>query len=473
MPIGAQADPLQDADAALGASTLHTLTFTAIGMRSQFSQGLWTAESYLPVRAIKSYQADIDFDSSALRVESVTVTSPSGGFFVGDQHALELLSDGFTWSASDESVGRPPDPSRPASQPQPNALTDRLYWLWTATPQGALKAAGSAVGREVPGGTEVSYTVAGRHVTVFINQLHQLERAETLIPDPLLGDTRLLIRYSGYRDFGGLLFPSLISEYEDDLPVISLSVTGVQINPALASITVPENVRSFTAPARIVKLQSLAEGVYWITGATHNSMLIDMGKYLVMVEAPLNEARSGAVIAETKKRFPGKPIRYVINTHVHSDHSGGLRTYVDAGAIVVTESANRAFYERAWAEPRTLEPDRLSKSARPARFLTVDDHLQIKGTQRRTIELFHLQGNPHNEESLVAWLPNERILFEADMLNGRSYGAPEQHPSPALTNFYDNLERLHIQPLQIVGVHGSQITTMSDLSFAVGKPAPR
>jgi glyoxylase-like metal-dependent hydrolase (beta-lactamase superfamily II) len=198
-------------------------------------------------------------------------------------------------------------------------------------------------------------------------------------------------------------------------------------------------------------------------------MAVDMGDYLVIVEAPLDEERSLAVITEIKKLLPGKPIRYVVNTHMHFDHAGGLLAYVDEGAIVVTQTANRAFYAQAWAAPRTLEPHRGSRAGKQAAFMTVDDHAVIGGTNGRRIELYHLQGNPHNEQSLVAWLPAERILFEADMLNGVSYSSPESHPTPAITNFYDNLQRLHIQPLKIVGGHGPNIDTPTDLNFAAGR----
>ena len=60
--------------------------------------------------------------------------------------------------------------------------------------------------------------------------------------------------------------------------------------------------------------------------------------------------------------MPSKPIRYVVNTHHHFDHSGGLRTYVDQGTTVVTHAGNRDFYEQVFFYPaaRTLELDLLS-----------------------------------------------------------------------------------------------------------------
>lgn len=76
----------------------------------------------------------------------------------------------------------------------------------------------------------------------------------------------------------------------------------------------------------------------------------------MVVEAPLNEARSLAVIAKVKETIPGKPIKYLVNTHAHFDHSGGLRTYVAEGATIVTHRGNEAYYKKVWAAPHTLNP---------------------------------------------------------------------------------------------------------------------
>ena len=96
-------------------------------------------------------------------------------------------------------------------------------------------------------------------------------------------------------------------------------------------------------------------------GGSHHSIAIDQRDHIVVVEAPQNEARSAAVIAKVKETIPNKPIRYLVNTHVHFDHSGGLRTYVDEGATIVTHALNKPYYEQAWAAPRTLNPDLLAQ----------------------------------------------------------------------------------------------------------------
>jgi glyoxylase-like metal-dependent hydrolase (beta-lactamase superfamily II) len=304
-----------------------------------------------------------------------------------------------------------------------------------------------------------------------IDKAHHVERVRTWIANDVLGDMPVEVAYSGYKDFGGVQFPARIVQTQGGYPALDLTISEVKKNPTV-DISVPDNVRSAAAPAApTVQSTKLADGVFYLTGGSHHSMAVDMGDHIVVVEAPLNEARSEAVIAETKKVIPNKPIRYVVNTHVHFDHSGGLRTYVDEGATVVTHQANQAFYQKAWSAPRTLNPDRLSNSKKTAKFTTVTDKRVLTGAGGRTIELHLIKGNPHNAELLMAWLPADKILFQSDMFQPLNPNQAVPPPSPTLTNFSENLTRLNIKPEQIPGGHGSRAGTMADLNKALGKSA--
>ena len=88
-------------------------------------------------------------------------------------------------------------------------------------------------------------------------------------------------------------------------------------------------------PVRVTT-EKLADGIWYLTGGSHHSVLVEFADHVALIEAPQNEERSTAVIAEVKKLTPTKPIRYLVNTHHHFDHSGGLRTYVAEGATIVT-----------------------------------------------------------------------------------------------------------------------------------------
>src|SRR3990172_7459332 len=131
---------------------------------------------------------------------------------------------------------------------------------------------------------------------------------------------------------------------------------------------------------------------------------------MVRVGGITGEARSFAVIEAVRKAVPGKPIRYVVNTHAHYDHAGGLRTYVAEGVTVITHEMNQPFFERAWARPRTLAPDLLSKSPKPAIFETVGERKVLTDGSRR-LELYHLQDSGHSRGTLIAYLPAERLLY--------------------------------------------------------------
>src|SRR5262249_12280161 len=142
---------------------------------------------------------------------------------------------------------------------------------------------------------------------------------------------------------------------------LDLLVTDVRPNAAV-DIQVPDAVRQDPNPYARVATQKAAEGVWYLTGGTHHSVLIEMKDHLIMVEAPLNEERSTAIIAEARKLVPAKPIRYVINSHHHFDHSGGLRAFVAEGATVITQDVNRAYLAQVLAAPATVRPDAQSRS---------------------------------------------------------------------------------------------------------------
>jgi glyoxylase-like metal-dependent hydrolase (beta-lactamase superfamily II) len=198
----------------------------------------------------------------------------------------------------------------------------------------------------------------------------------------------------------------------------------------------------------------MADGVWFLGGGTHNSVLVEYPSYLVMVEAPLNEERSLALIAEAKKLVPDKPIKYLVNTHHHFDHSGGVRTYVEEGAIIITNAMNKPFYEAAWKAPRTLAPDKLAQNPKKAEFVTVKEKY-VLADGARTLEIHHLQGETHNEGMLIAYLPKEKILIEAD---DYTPSAPNAPPPPINVsrsqNLYANIQRLKLDVDAIAPLHG-------------------
>jgi len=302
-----------------------------------------------------------------------------------------------------------------------------------------------------------------------INAQNQVERVQTWIDQPIVGDMPVETTYSGYKDFGGVTFPSRIVQKQDGFPSLDLTIASVTANPAVA-ITVPENVRTAQpAPVR-VESAKLADGVFYLTGASHHSLAIEMKDHIVLVDVPLTEERALAVIAKTKEVIPNKPIRYLVTSHHHWDHLGGIRTAVDEGATIVTHQSNKAFLQRVVKTPHTINPDRLSASKKPLKIQTVG----TKGTLTdgtRTVELHLLTGYEHTGDMLVVYLPKEKILGEPDAFTPPATpGTPLAVTAvPYAVALFDNITRLNLDVKTIAPFHGGRLTDVAELGKAAGK----
>ena len=179
-----------------------------------------------------------------------------------------------------------------------------------------------------------------------------------------------------------------------------------------------------------VETDKVADGVWYLTGGTHHSVLVEMNDHLVVIEGPQNDARATAVIAEVKKTVPNKPIKYVVNTHHHFDHAGGLGPFVAEGAIVITHDVNKAFFEQSLAAPRTVQPDKLAQSGKKATVEGMQDK-RVLSDGTRTVELYLIQGNMHDDGIIMAYLPKEKLLVEADVYTPAAPNAPPPaQPNP-------------------------------------------
>ena len=466
-----QPGTLQAAAAALGANDLKSIEYSGTGKWFQFGQAPNPTLPW-PAFEVTGFTARINYDTPSARVqmERIQVVEPNRARPAPvQQRPVQVVSGTYAWN-----MAAPPGAAAgaaPVAQPQPAAVEERTMEIWT-TPHGFLKAAAAnnASSQPANGGSEVSFTMGGKYRYVGrINAQNQVERVQTWIDNPVLGDTPVEITYAGYRDFNGVMFPARITRTQGGHPVLDITVSTVT-KDAPADIEVPAEVRSFSPPAVTVAMEKLADGVYYVKGGTHHSVAIDQRDHIVVVEAPQDEARSAAVIAKVKETIPDKPIRYLVNTHVHFDHSGGLRTYVAEGATIVTHQMNKPYYEQAWAAPRTLNPDKMAQGNKTATFETfTDKHVLTDG--RRAIEIYPIANSGHNDAFAMIYLPAEKILIEVDAWAPLAANAPPPQgpPSPFAANLYDNIRRLKLDVRQIAALHGPRVATLAELQAAVGQ----
>lgn len=465
---GPRAGTLDGAAASLGANTLQSLEFSGSGRWFQFGQAPSPTLPW-PQFDVSAYNAAINFATSSARVRMTRIQTVEPGRTRPTpvtQSPEQLVSGTFAWNMA--VPGGSPAGTPPAAQPNPAAVEERTMEIWS-TPQGFVKAAlaNNATVQPAGGGSSVTFTAAGHRYEGTINAQNQVERVRTWIDNSILGDTLVETVFSEYRDFGGVQFPARIARSQGGHPVLDLTVASVTANPAV-DIAVPDTVRTFSPPAVVAQAEKLAPGVFYITGGSHHSVAIDQADHIVVVEGPQSEARSLAVIAKVKETIPNKPIRHLINSHVHFDHSGGLRTWVDEGATIVTHELNKPYYEQAWAAPRTLNPDRLAKSNKAAQFQTFGAEPLVLTDGKRRIEVHAFVGNGHNDAFAMVYLPAEKILIEVDAYAPPAAGAPMPAvPNPFAVNLHDNIQRLKLDVRQVVPLHG-RVATIAELRSFIG-----
>jgi glyoxylase-like metal-dependent hydrolase (beta-lactamase superfamily II) len=464
------APPREDASAvlarasqAMGASRLDTLRYSAEGAGYTFGQAYHAGGAW-PKITVHSLTRSIDYANGAMRDEIVlSRAEPLGGGgypLSGQQRNDQFVSGELAWNQSGDNA-----------TPSPRALVERVHQLWI-TPHGVLKAAqrgGASVRAGEAGTSALSFELASRFsATVTIGADGLVRRVESIVPDPVLGDTAVVTSYDDYRDFGAVRFPMRVRQTMGGYPVLDLAVKEVQVNPALA-LAMPEAARNV---AERVTVENVAEGVWFLAGGSHNSVLIELQDRLVLVETPLNDARTRAVIDQAKVLVPGKPIRTVVNSHQHFDHAGGVRAAVAEGATIVTHADNMAYFEAAFAQANRILPDAMARAGKKAVFQPMVDKLAI-GDALRPIEVHRIAGGPHSESIVMVYLPKEKLLIEADAFTPP---APNT-PPPALANannvnLVDNIERLKLAVDRIVPLHGRVVPT-SELYAATRRTPPR
>ena len=313
--------------------------------------------------------------------------------------------------------------------------------------------------------TTVAFTVPGRFkVSAIVNDRNLVEKVESWTTNPVVGDMLLETTYADYQDFSGVKFPTKITQKAGGFPSLDLTVSAVQPNAAV-DIQVPDNVRQ--AEVR-VQAQPVSDGIWYLAGGTHHSVLIEMKDYVVVVEGPQNDERAIAVIAEVKKLVPTKPIKYVVNSHHHFDHSGGLGAFVAEGVTIITHAINKPFFEQALAAPRTVSPDKLAQSGKKATIETLTDK-QVLRDDTRTLEIHHIKDNLHHDGLILVYLPKEKLLIEADAYTPAAADAPPPaQANPYSVNLHDNIGGLKLEVDRILPLHG-RIVPVSELLKAIGK----
>ncbi|HEU4508948.1 MAG TPA: MBL fold metallo-hydrolase [Pyrinomonadaceae bacterium] len=297
----------------------------------------------------------------------------------------------------------------------------------------------------------------------FDAQTNLLTRYGYLYADPVTGDSEIAQTYSNYRSIGKLKLPSGRVLYNSGGVIQETEFTDLQINtrPAEALFQGPDGFEKLAAPPATPPppaVSKIAEDVYLLqglAGGTHNVLFVAFNDHVLVLEAPeqiLYGNNSVQALTKIKETVPGKPIKYLVLSHHHSDHAGGFREYVAEGATIVATSETKKFLEKA----ATAESSLLPKLPNKLNIETINKK-RVFQDDKHVVEIYDIGPNPHANEILVAYLPKEKILFQADLLNPAANGTIPI-AQDATVSFSEKLQQLGLEVEKIYGVHGRSAT---------------
>jgi len=311
-------------------------------------------------------------------------------------------------------------------------------------------------------------------------------RVRTLDYDNVWGDVTYDLVLSDWREFGGVKIATNRKTELNGMRLSETQFTDVRINPPVdaARFEVPAELRADAAkPAtrnvpyqwvirrqfigvyldsdnasydtrgsQGLRLQELAPGVLQTQGGSHNSLVVEMSDHLIVFDAPVTDAQSLWLVGQTRARFPGKPIRWLVLTHHHMDHTGGLRGVLAEGGTLVVGQGAGPHFRRVLAAPMTRNADLPARSFHMTPILEVpESHVMSDSAGRQVI--VYLMDNPHAKGMLMGWIPHAKLGYVTDIWTP---GPPlPAKPNPGLVSVVNTVKRAGLQPERFAGGHGS------------------
>jgi glyoxylase-like metal-dependent hydrolase (beta-lactamase superfamily II) len=301
-----------------------------------------------------------------------------------------------------------------------------------------------------------------------------VSKYELVFTDPLRGQQASQIMFGSYVSAGPLMVPQQWSwRFAGDL--VARYKAEIEFNPALTDRSFAVAAEGYekvaaqpqTLEERVERLADNVIVVHNVADQNYNTMAVAFRDYIVAVEAPGTSDGADRVIARIKETWPGKPIRYVALTHHHSDHIGGLRSFLAEGATVITTRANRGVVETMAVAPQN---DRLARAPRKPEFLFVEGGQRVLTDGDQTLELIDVGPNPHAKEMLIAWLPAQKIVFQGDLFFMPNNGAPVGPPQSSTLDFARKMQARGLAPQRIASVHGRTATIEEFRTAVEGNP---
>lgn len=323
-------------------------------------------------------------------------------------------------------------------------------------------------------------------IVMFDPQTHLPARIRTLDYDNIWGDSTYDLTFADWRTLGGVRIATSQRYELNGKVVVDIKITDVSANaplpaghfevPAALQGTAPKpasgNVpyqwvlrRQFigtyldsdhpsfdTRATTGLQLVEVAPGVQHVVGGSHHSLIVELSNALVVFDAPVNDGHSNWTIAAAQAKYPGKPIKYLVLTHHHMDHAGGVRAYAAAGATLVVGKGSADHFRTVLAMPFTRNPDLTPRDLSKTPVVEVAERYTIPDGKREVTA--YLADNPHAVGMLIGYVADARLGFVTDLWSPGAAPLPDKI-TPALAAVVNTVKKAGIAPLKFAGGHGA------------------
>ena len=311
-------------------------------------------------------------------------------------------------------------------------------------------------------------------------------RIRTMDIDNVYGDSTYDLVLSDWRAFGGIKVAASRQYQINGKTIIEVKITDAAFNapvgaesfaiPAAAKATaakpatagVPyqwvlrrqiigtyldsENLTFDTRTTSSMRLNEIAPGVQQTGGGGANSLIVEMRDHLIVFDAPVTDWFSNWVIKAAKEKYPGKPVKYLVLTHHHMDHTGGVRAYAAEGATIVVGQGSGAYFRKYLAAPFTLNPDLSSRDLSRTPVMEIADRQVFSDGKREVMAI--VINNPHAKGMMIGYVADARLAFVTDIWSPGRDPLPAKISSP-LAALVTAVRQAGIAPTRFAGGHGS------------------
>src|SRR5262245_2315324 len=333
----------------------------------------------------------------------------------------------------------------------------------------------------------VNYRAGEQTFTVMFDRVTGLPaRVRTLDYDNIWGDVTYDVVLADWQTKDGLTM-ALSRTYElNGRPVMEIKTTDARVNAPIAAeqLAIPPAFKAAASKPAAgavpyqwvirrqfigtyldsdaisydpkasagLRLVELAPGVQHVVGGSHNSMIVETKEYLVVFDAPVGDATSKWILDAAKANYPSKPVTYVVLTHHHMDHAGGVRAFAAQGATIVTGKGTAAHFRRVFAAPFTRNPDLPARDLKSTPIIKVTDK-QVFGDGTREVGAYVID-NPHANGLMIGYVSDAKIAYVTDIWSPGAAPLPEKL-TPPLAALVTGVKKAGIAPAKFAGGHGS------------------